>query len=65
MINRFDFETIEPGRLKGADRVEILNLCNSAYGEVVSHLFAAYAGDVHVLSRRGSVIVGHGMIVTR
>ena len=65
MNDRFDFETIEAGRLTSGDRAEILDLCNSAYGEDVSHLFAAYTADVHVLARMGRVLVGHGMIVTR
>ncbi|MDE2778085.1 MAG: GNAT family N-acetyltransferase [Chloroflexota bacterium] len=65
MNDRFDFQIVEAGRLTSAVRAEVLGLCNSAYGEDVSHLFAAYTADVHVLARMGRVLVGHGMIVTR
>ena len=65
MNDRFSFELIESGRLTSLDRAKILDLCNSAYSEDVSHLFAAYTADVHVLARMGRMLVGHGMIVTR
>ena len=40
-------------------------LCNEAYGEELSHLFAAYTPDFHVLAQLGQRLVGHGMVVTR
>jgi len=65
MINIVEIELVEARSFKSADHAEILRLCDAAYGEEVSHLFAAYTADVHVLARTGRVLVGHGMIVTR
>ena len=65
MSDCYSLEVIEAGRLGEADRAEIVWLCNETYGEDVSHLFAAYTADVHVLARVGHVLAGHGMIVTR
>lgn len=56
---------IKPGKPDEADRTEMVLLCNGAYGEDVSHLFAAYTADFHVLARTREALVGHGMIVTR
>ena len=65
MSNNIDLELVGTSSLNRADRAEILSLCKAAYGEDVSHLFAAYTADVHVLARAGRILVGHGMIVTR
>ncbi len=65
MLREFHIDVVEPDWLDGAGREEILRLCNEAYGEDVSHLFAAYSADLHVLAWAGEALVGHGMIVTR
>ncbi len=65
MSRSFSLEVLEAGRLDESDRGKIVRLCNEAYGEDVSHLFAAYTADTHVLARVGHTLVGHGMIVTR
>ena len=65
MSRSYSFEVLEAGRLDESVREEIVRLCNEAYGEDVSHLFAAYTADTHVLARVGDTLVGHGMIVTR
>ncbi len=61
----YSFEVVEACRLGVAGRMEILRMCNEAYGEDVSHLFDAYNADMHVLARVGNAVVGHGMIVSR
>ena len=49
-----------------AERREIQRLCAEAYGENLSHLFAAYRPDLHVLARLGDeMLIGHAMVVTR
>ena len=65
MSRSFSLEVLEAGRLDESDREEIVRLCNEAYGEDVSHLFAAYTADAHALARVSHALVGHGMIVTR
>ena len=65
MTNPYNLQVIEAGLLNEADREEIVRLCNEAYGEDVSRLFAAYTADIHALARVGRALVGHGMIVTR
>ena len=64
MTNCINFEKVTAKKLNNADHAEILAMCNVAYGEDVSLLFAAYKADVQVLARAGSVLVGHVMIVT-
>ena len=61
----YHLHVIESGLLGEVDRAEIVRLCHEAYGEDVSHLFAAYTADTHVLAWVGDKLVGHGMIVTR
>ena len=56
---------MEANQLSALDRAEVFRLCNEAYGEDVSHLFAACTADAHALARAGRALVGHGMIVTR
>jgi GNAT superfamily N-acetyltransferase len=61
----YSLEVLEGSRLLERDRAGIVRLCNEAYGEDVSHLFAAYTAEVHGLARVGNALVGYGMIVTR
>ena len=56
---------MEADQLSALDRAEVFRLCNEAYGEDVSHMFAACTADAHALARDGRVLVGHGMMVTR
>ena len=65
MTEDYSLEVVEASRLDEAGKEEIVRLCNQAYGENVSHLFAAYIADFHALARAGLALVGHGMIVTR
>ena len=65
MSEDYSLEVVEASRLDEAGKEEIVRLCNQAYGENVSHLFAAYTADIHALARAGLALVGHGMIVTR
>ena len=65
MTQPYQLQIIEARLLGEVDRAEIVRLCNEAYWEDVSHLFAAYTADFHVLARVGGVLAGHGMIVTR
>lgn len=65
MTQPYRLQVIEAIGLVEADRLEIVRLCNAAYGEDVSHLFAAYSADTHALAWVGDALAGHGMIVTR
>ena len=44
---------------------EIHQLCNDAYGEDLSHLFAPYTANFRVLARMENKLFGHAMVVTR
>ena len=48
-----------------AERREIHLFCAEAYGEDLSHLFAAYQPDFHVLARLDDRLISHAMVVTR
>ena len=67
----YELQAIESRRLDRPGKADVVLLCNAAYGEDVSHLFAAYKADFHVLARTAQcqvghgMLVGHGMIVTR
>ncbi len=65
MLHHYQLQVIEANRLDETGRAEIVRMCNEAYGEDISHLFSAYAADLHVLVRYGPTLTGHGMIVTR
>lgn len=48
-----------------AERQQIHRFCEEAYGEDLSHLFAAYHPDFHVLARLDGRLISHAMVVTR
>ena len=57
--------TVPSDQLIGSTMEAIVRLCNEAYGEDVSHLFAVYRADWHVLALVDQQPVGHAMVVTR
>ena len=66
MIESLRIEAIASQEVSLAERREIQRLCDEAYGENLSHLFAAYRPDFHVLARLGDeMLIGHAMVVTR
>ena len=48
-----------------AGKREIHLLCEEAYGEDLSRLFAVYHPDFHVLARLDDKLISHAMVVTR
>ena len=65
MLNDSILQMVKASRLTVGARTEIVRLCNEAYGEDLSRLFAAYTADWHVLARLNKRLVGHAMIVAR
>ena len=69
LINAMPFElslqVIRADQLPPTNYQAIRNLCDDAYGEVLSLLFAAYSADFHVLACLEDRLVGHAMVVTR
>lgn len=65
MDRGFSVQVIPGNRLPASTRGEIHQLCSDAYGEDLTHLFAAYNPDFHVLAFAGQKPVGHAMAVTR
>jgi len=59
-------EVVTADALDDAVRAEIINLCESAYGEDFTRLFEQLPHSVHVLARdRRGVLVSHAEWVTR
>lgn len=59
-------EVIPSRALEEKPRVEIINLCESAYGEDFTQLFESLPEAVHVLARdEQGVLVSHAEFVTR
>jgi aminoglycoside 2'-N-acetyltransferase I len=46
-------------------KAAVLSLCNRAYGEELTPLFATFVDPTHVLGFQGGVLVSHAMWVTR
>lgn len=44
---------------------QILTLCNAAYGEDLTELYATFGPATHVLGRKAGALVSHAMWVTR
>lgn len=60
-----DIEVVPAAELPPDTRDEILHLCNAAYGEDLSDLFATFDAPTHVLGRVDGMLVSHVMWVTR
>ncbi len=56
---------IPAARLSPNLRNRIHQLCDLAYGEALTHLFAAYTADHHIVAIQDGVPVSHAMTVTR
>ena len=65
MTSELTLYLIRAHQLEPSTGKEIHQLCNDAYGEDLSHLFAAYTADYHVLARMENKLFGHAMVVTR
>ena len=65
MSQHVTLQVIAAQQLPASVRSEIQLLCNSAYGEDLSCLFAAYTVDWYILAHLDNRLVGNAMIVTR
>ena len=65
MSQHVTLQVIAAQQLPASVRSEIQLLCNSAYGEDLSYLFAAYTVDWYILAHLDNRLVGNAMIVTR
>ncbi len=65
MPSELSLQVIRADQLPPTTYQEIRNLCDDAYGEDLSLLFAAYSADFHVLACLEDRPVGHAMVVTR
>jgi aminoglycoside 2'-N-acetyltransferase I len=65
MTNQLHIEVAGSESLSPATFAAVLALCNEAYEEELSALFATFVHPVHVLAYLGDDLVSHAMWVTR
>lgn len=65
MTNQLHLEVAGAESLSPATHAAVLALCNEAYEEELSALFATFISPVHVLAYLGDALVSHAMWVTR
>ena len=65
MTNQLHIEVASSESLSPATYAALLALCNEAYEEELSALFATFISPVHVMAYLGDTMVSHAMWVTR
>lgn len=65
MTNQLRIEVADSETLAPATHAAVIALCNEAYEEELSALFATFVHPVHVLAYLGDALVSHAMWVTR
>ena len=65
MTNQLHIEVTSAESLSPATNAAIISLCNEAYEEELSSLFATFISPTHVMAYLGDVLVSHAMWVTR
>ena len=65
MTNQLHIEVASAESLSPATYAAIISLCNEAYEEELSSLFATFISPTHVMAYLGDVLVSHAMWVTR
>lgn len=65
MTNQLHIEVAGSESLSPAKLAAVLALCNDAYEEELSALFATFSNPTHVLAYLGDDLVSHAMWVTR
>ena len=65
MTNQLHIEVASAESLSPATYAAIISLCNEAYEEELSSLFATFISPTHVMAYLGDALVSHAMWVTR
>ena len=65
MTNQLHIEVAGSESLSPATYAAVISLCNAAYEEELSALFATFISPVHVMAYLGDTMVSHAMWVTR
>ena len=58
-----EFEVVSSASMPRAVREQVVSLCNLAYQEDLSPLFATFGLSTHILGRSGPDLVSHAMWV--